>query len=80
MDPFSAYATTGLKSPMSFATGAPALHTSAGPSAQDNSAVYHPDHPLFWVAGIVLVTFGLIGANSAVRIGKFKASLNAGKA
>lgn len=80
MDPWSPFAATGLNPgrtpPLS--TQSPAIHSSGGPPAFAQSPLYHPDHPLFWVAGIVLVTFGFIGANSAIRVGKFKASVNAG--
>ena len=84
-DPFSPFATTGLNPGAAPAPpmygGAPALRGLEGPStALGSAAPYHPDHPLFWVAGIILVTFGLIGANSAVRIGKFKARVSAGNA
>lgn len=82
-DPFSPFATTGLNpasAPISsIFAGSPALKGLEGPSSEiGNAAPYHPDHPLFWVAGILLATFGLIGANSALRIGKFKASVQAG--
>lgn len=82
-DPFSPFSTTGLN-PGSAPTvptygGSPGLSGLAGPSsAIGQASLYHPDHPLFWVGAIVLVTFGLIGANSAVRIGKFKARVEAG--
>jgi hypothetical protein len=82
-DPFSPFSTTGLNpaaspTPATYA-GSPALQGLQGPSsALGSAAPYHPDHPLFWVGAIILATFGLIGANSALRIGKFKASVNAG--
>lgn len=83
MDPFSPFAVTGLNPGAAPATTAmagskPAVAASAGPSAAANSVPYHPDHPLFWLAALVAVTFGLIGANSAIRVGKFKAALSAG--
>jgi hypothetical protein len=40
---------------------------------------WHPDNPLFWFGGLLLVTFGLIGAATSVRVGPFKASVGAGK-
>lgn len=40
---------------------------------------WHPDSPLFWFGTLLAVTFGLIGASTAVRVGPFKASFDAGK-
>lgn len=42
-------------------------------------SVLHPDHPLFWFGTIALVTFGLIGGSTHLRVGPFKASASAGK-
>lgn len=82
MDPFSPQAVTGLNpgaAPATSATaGRPAVASAAGPSSSDNSPIWSPEHPLFWVGAIVAVTVGLIGVNSSLRIGKFKASVGAG--
>lgn len=40
---------------------------------------WNPDNPLFWFGGLLLVTFGLIGAATSVRVGPFKAAVAAGK-
>lgn len=79
-DPFSPYAMTGLKqgSSPNNPGPAPAINTAAGPTPAANAPLYSPSHPLFWAGAFILVTYGLIGANSAVRLGKFKVSANAG--
>lgn len=53
---------------------------SATTSLHDRSSgkPWSPDNPLFWFGGLLLVTFGLIGAATSVRVGPFKASLGAG--
>jgi hypothetical protein len=43
-----------------------------------SSKPWHPDNPLFWFGGLLLVTFGLIGAATSVRVGPFKAAVAAG--
>lgn len=35
----------------------------------------HPDNPLLWVAGLLAVTFGLIGISGGVRVGKARAAV-----
>jgi hypothetical protein len=40
---------------------------------------FHPAHPFFWFAVIAGVTFGAIGASTHLRVGPFKAGLDAGK-
>lgn len=40
---------------------------------------WHPDSPLFWFGMLAAVTFGLIGASTAVRVGPFRAGVTAGK-
>jgi hypothetical protein len=54
--------------------------SSATVSLQDRASgkPWSPDNPLFWFGGLLLVTFGLIGAATTVRFGPFKASLGAG--
>lgn len=39
---------------------------------------WSPDNPLFWFGGLLLVTVGLIGAATSVRLGPFKAAIAAG--
>ncbi len=41
---------------------------------------FHPNHPMFWFGGLLLVTVGLIGGSTHLRVGPFKASVDAGKA
>lgn len=43
-----------------------------------DSKPWNPDNPLFWFGGLLLVTFGLIGAATSVRVGPFKAAIAAG--
>lgn len=38
-----------------------------------------PDHPLFWFAVLAGVTLGAIGASTHLRVGPFRAGLDAGK-
>jgi len=82
---FSPQAATGLNpgsgpasSVMSYGAGTPALAGSAGSAPTDQAPPWNPDNPLFWFAGILLVTVGAIAANATVRVGKFKAGVGAG--
>lgn len=45
----------------------------------DDDPAWHPNNPLFWFGGLLLVTFGLIGATSSLRVGPVRASVKAGK-
>jgi hypothetical protein len=38
-----------------------------------------PQHPMFWFGCFALVTVGAIGASTHLRVGPFKADLDAGK-
>lgn len=40
---------------------------------------FHPDHPMFWFGAVLLVTVGLVGGSTHLRVGPFKASVGAGK-
>lgn len=46
----------------------------AGPPATGGGKLWHPDHPMFWVAGLLVVVFGIGGASTTFRVGKAKAS------
>jgi len=63
-------------------TNAPSeLHAVPTPSegAAAVGNLWHPDNPLFWVAVIGAVTFGLMAFSTTVRVGKGTASLSLGK-
>lgn len=47
-------------------------------AVQSMSSVAHPDHPFFWFALIAGVTVGLIGASTHLRVGPFRAGIDAG--
>lgn len=54
--------------------------TAATASLNDAGAKpWHPDSPLFWFGGLLAVTLGLIGASTSIRVGPFRAGVNAGK-
>lgn len=38
-----------------------------------------PDHPMFWVAGLLLVVFGVGGVSTTVRLGKERAKVELGQ-
>lgn len=67
----------------SHAPGFPTLGTGlipgSGSSLDRGDRPWHPDSPLFWFGMLAAVTFGLIGASTAVRVGPFKAGVSAGK-
>lgn len=70
--------------PSLHASGASTLGTgvvSGTPSPLDKGTgrPWHPDNPLFWFGMLAAVTFGLIGASTAVRVGPFKGSVSAGR-
>jgi hypothetical protein len=58
------------------------LHSMATPSkvGADEAKPWHPQNPLFWFAGILVVTTGLAAFSTNVRVGEFKAGLSAGDA
>jgi len=55
------------------------LALSGGPSRDDIAPPWSPDNPLFWFAGILLVTVGLAAGATSVRLGPLRASVSAGK-
>lgn len=58
----------------------PGIARSAGPGSLSHSPVpWSPDSPLFWFAGLALVTFGLVAVSTSVRIGPGRASVSVGK-
>ena len=80
LDPFH---TLGLNPAQSADAGVqsiPSVGRSAGPGLLNgHTKPWHPDNPLFWFGSVALVTFGLIGASTQIRIGPLKASASAGK-
>jgi hypothetical protein len=40
---------------------------------------WHPSNPLFWIAALGAVTFGLMAVSTTVRVGPGKASVSLGK-
>lgn len=40
---------------------------------------WNPDSPLFWFAGLLLATAGLIGVSTSVRVGPLKTGASLGK-
>lgn len=38
-----------------------------------------PDHPMFWVAGLILIVFGVGGVSTTVRLGHERARVELGK-
>lgn len=54
--------------------------TSLATAAPDDTASpWHPDNPLFWVAGVLALTFGFAFASTTIRVGPVRASASAGK-
>jgi hypothetical protein len=53
--------------------------TKASPAQQNNTALYHPDHPLMAFAVLVGVTAGLLAFSGSVRVGKTTAKASVGK-
>jgi hypothetical protein len=45
-----------------------------------SNSVLHPDHPLFWLAGLLGVMFGAIGFNAHARVGPARGGVDVGKA
>lgn len=82
-DTIDPYSLLGVKpasilpsSQMAYGTNLSAATTSLRDASSGKP--WNPDNPLFWFGGLLLVTFGLIGAATSVRVGPFKASLGAG--
>jgi hypothetical protein len=58
----------------------PGVGRSAGPgrySHSDGKPLWHPDHPMFWVGGLLAVTVGLVAASTELRVGPFRAAFSA---
>lgn len=50
------------------------LARAAGPALSDEPRAYHPDHPLFWFAGaLLLAAAGIVGASTKVKAGPIEA-------
>lgn len=82
MSPFRAYGVSPQAPPaIPASTPIPSIARSGGPGVHDvdHSRPTSPDHPLFWVAALGLVTFGVIFASTTVRIGPVKVAASAGK-
>lgn len=71
----------GLASPTSPRATAPAgVAAAVSTSGMPEPRLFSPDHPMFWLAGLLLVAFGAAGVSGAVRVGPLKAAASAGKA
>lgn len=55
------------------------LATTAGPAPIAGTPLWHPNHPLFWVGGILALTFGFAFASTTVRVGPAHAHAALGK-
>lgn len=83
-DTFDSFNALGVKPGGGYRPGDPAaanhaLEGSAGPSPLDRlTPLWHPDNPLFWFGGLLLVTFGLVAASTQIRLGPVRASVGAG--
>jgi hypothetical protein len=51
----------------------------AGPPAGQHAKAWHPDNAMFWVAGLIVIVFGIGGASTTFRVGSAKASAAVGK-
>jgi len=51
---------------------------SPADGASNELALWHPANPMFWVAAIGALTFGLMAASTTVRVGKAKATVSVG--
>lgn len=83
-DHFDAFHALGLKPAAATRPADPLgvtpLDGVAGPSPMDRlMPLWHPDNPMFWFAGLLAVTVGLVAASTQLRIGPVRASLAAGK-
>jgi hypothetical protein len=48
--------------------------------ADAETKLWHPSNPLFWLGGIMAVTFGLAAVSTTVRVGPASVSGKLGKA
>ena len=61
-------------------TAAPTQHmASASDGLSGWTALVHPDNPLVWLGGIILVTVGLAGVAGRVKLGPASAAVQVGK-
>jgi hypothetical protein len=51
----------------------------AGPPAGQHAKAWHPDNAMFWVAGLIVIVFGIGGASTTFRVGSAKATAAVGK-
>lgn len=77
--PASKYGGSFLSDRCDPGAAASGLEGVAGSPPGHHAAHWHPDSPLFWVAGLVLVVFGIGGAATTVRLGPAKAGVSVGK-
>lgn len=70
--------------PMSLVNLPPTTATDSsglGPAPVAGRApIYHPDNPVFWFGLLTAVAVGLAGVSTHLRVGPFKAGLDAGTA
>ena len=68
-----------LHAPGASTLGTGVVAGTPSPLDRNGAKPWHPDNPLFWFGVLGAVTFGLIGASTAVRVGPFKGAIAAGK-
>lgn len=75
------YARFGLRPAAPPPTAVPPGVAAAVSTAGINEPpLWSPDHPMFWVAGLILVAVGAAGVSGAVRVGPVRVGGSAGKA
>jgi hypothetical protein len=77
--PASRYGSTFLGGGTSQPGQATALAAVAGPSDDDQTSPFHPDHPVFWLGVILAGAVGLAYFSTTVRVGPASASASVGK-
>jgi len=51
----------------------------AGPSPDDQTSFWHPDHPLFWLGLVLAGAVGFAYFSTTVRVGPVEGSASLGK-
>lgn len=57
----------------------PGLAIAQGMRGDRSVSLLSPDHPLFWFAGLLAVTVGVIGFASSGHVGPVRAAVHVGK-
>jgi hypothetical protein len=77
-DQFSTYRLTGLAPVESNYTAGSHLEAGALAIPDGFAGLFHPDNPLFWLGGVLAVTFGLVAFSGSVRVARAKVSGSVG--